>query len=89
MLASRRLAARRIPLTTGNGTSPTLGPGYMLYVSSTGANDSIWKLQDDKATELWSEPETRIIGGPAIARDGRRIAFSIRPTGRDAALCGE
>jgi Tol biopolymer transport system component len=75
-------AARRIPLTTGNGSSPRLGTGYLLYVSSKGASDSIWRLQDDKATELWSAPDARIIGGPAIARDERRIAFSIRQNGQ-------
>ena len=71
-------AARRISLTTGSGSSPRLGPGYLLYVSSRGDSDSIWKLQGEVATELWSEPGTRIIGAPALARDGLRIAFSTR-----------
>jgi Tol biopolymer transport system component len=71
-------AARRIPLTTGSGSSPRLGPGYLLYVSSKGESDSIWKLQGEVATELWSAPGTRIIGPPAVARDGRRMAFSTR-----------
>ena len=75
-------SARRIPLTTGNGSSPRLGTGYLLYVSSKGATDSIWKLQGDRATELWSAPDTRIIGGPAIARDDGRIAFSVRQNGQ-------
>jgi Tol biopolymer transport system component len=75
-------AARRIPLATGSGSSPRLGAGYLLYVSSKGASDSIWKLQGDVATEVWSAPEARVIGGPAIARDGRRIAFSIRQNAR-------
>ncbi len=71
-------AARRISLTTGSGTSPRLGAGYLLYVSSKGESDSIWRLQGEVATELWSAPETRIIGAPALARDGLRIAFSTR-----------
>jgi Tol biopolymer transport system component len=75
--------ARRIALTTGNGSAPRLGSDFLLYVSSTGASDSIWKLQNDRATELWTAPETRIIGAPAIARDGRRIAFAVR---RDARM---
>ena len=70
--------ARPIPLTTGNGSSPRLGDGFLLYVSSKGTSDSIWKLQGDRATELWSLPETRVTGGPALARDGRRIAFTAR-----------
>lgn len=75
-------AALRIPLTTGDGFFPRLGPDYLLYVSSKGAGDGIWKLKDGIATELWSAPEARVIGAPAIRRDGRRIAFSVRQDGR-------
>ena len=75
-------AASRITLTTGRGYSPRLGPSYLLYVSSKGASDGIWKLADGTATELWSAPGARIMGGPAIAADGRRIAFSIKERGR-------
>jgi len=74
-------SGNRIPLTTGNGSQPRLGARYLLYVSSRGSGDSIWKLQDSEATELWSAPDARLIGGPAIARDGGRIAFSIRQRG--------
>ena len=70
--------ARRISLTSGNGSSPRLGGDYLLYVSSKNSGDSIWKIQGDATTELWSAPEARIIGGVGIARDGRRIAFSTR-----------
>ncbi len=79
---SEMSSARRIPLTTGNGSSPRLGTGYLLYVSSKGATDSIWKLQGGRATELWSAPDTRIVGGPAISRDDGRIAFSVRQNGQ-------
>jgi Tol biopolymer transport system component len=74
--------ARRIPLSTGNGSFARLGPDFLLYVSSKGTSDSLWKMQDGTATELWSAPETRIIGAPAIRRDGRRVAFSVRKGGR-------
>lgn len=70
--------AREIMLTTGNGSSPRAGNGFVLYVSSKGTSDGIWKMQDGRATELWTSPGTRVVGGPALARDGRRIAFSTR-----------
>ena len=73
--------ARRISLTTGDGRFPRLGPGFLLYVSSKGASDSIWKLEAGASTELWSAAEARIIGAPGIRRDGRRIAFSVRQGG--------
>jgi Tol biopolymer transport system component len=71
-------AARRISLTTGNGSSPRFGVGFLLYVSSKGTSHSIWKLEGGRVTELWNASNTRVVGGPAIARDGRRIAFTIR-----------
>ena len=70
--------ARRISLTSGNGSSPRLGTDYLVYVSSRSGGDSVWKMQGDAATELWSAGEARIIGGVAIVRDGRRVAFSVR-----------
>ena len=75
--------AARLPLTTGTGFSPRFGPGYLLYVSENGAGESIWKIADGEAASvLWSGAGARIFGGPAIASDGRRIAFSVRQEGR-------
>jgi len=75
-------AARRVPLTTGAGSSPRLGPGFLLYASSKGTSDSLWKLQGDAPTELWTAPEARIVGAPTIGRDGHRIAFTVRQGGQ-------
>lgn len=75
-------AATPISLTTGRGFSPRLGPDYLLYASSKGTSDGIWKLADGTATEMWSAPEARIIGGPEIAADGRRVAFSVEQRGK-------
>ncbi len=75
-------AASPISLTTGRGFAPRLGPGYLLYVSSKGTSDGIWKLAGGAATELWSAPEGRIIGGPEVAPGTHRIAFSIEQRGR-------
>jgi Tol biopolymer transport system component len=72
----------RIPLTTGNGFSPRLGPNYLLYSSATGTSESIWKFANGTGTELWSGRGARIFGGPAISPDGRRIAFSVRQRGQ-------
>jgi Tol biopolymer transport system component len=75
-------AVMPISLTTGRGFSPRLGPGYLLYVSSKGPSDGIWKLANGTATELWSAPDARIIGGPEIAPDGHRVTFSVGQRGR-------
>ena len=75
-------AATPIPLTTGTGFSPRLGPDCLLYVSATGTGESIWKLAKGTSTELWSGEEARVFGGPAISPDGRHVAFSVSRQGR-------
>jgi Tol biopolymer transport system component len=76
------VAAVPISLTTGTGFSPRLGPDYLLYVSPTGTSESIWKLANETATQLWSDQGAQIFGGPAISPDGRYIAFSVRQNGK-------
>jgi Tol biopolymer transport system component len=71
-------AAAPISLTTSTGFSPRLGPDYLLYVSATGSGESIWKLANGTSTELWNGEGAHVLGGPAISRDGRYVAFSVR-----------
>ncbi len=71
-----------IALTTTTGFSPRLGNDFLLYVSATGTGESVWKLANETATELWSGKEAQVFGGPAISPDGRSIAFSVRQRGQ-------
>jgi Tol biopolymer transport system component len=81
-LTTKASAASQIPLTTSTGFSPRLGPGYLVYASATGTGEGIWKFSNGTATELWSGQGAQLLGGPAIAPDGRHIAFSVRQHGR-------
>ncbi len=69
--------ATQISLTTSTGSSPRLGPSYLLYVAETGTGESIWKIDNGISTELWRGEGMRVLGGPAISADGRSIAFSV------------
>jgi Tol biopolymer transport system component len=80
--AHAQASAAPMSLTTGTGFAPRFGPDYLLYVSATGLSESIWKLENGTATELWTGQGARIFGGPAISRDGRHIAFSVRQNGQ-------
>jgi Tol biopolymer transport system component len=75
-------APARISLTTSTGSSPRLGPDYLLYASATGAAESIWKIANGAGTELWSAQDAQVLGGPAISPDGRQVAFSVRQHGK-------
>jgi Tol biopolymer transport system component len=74
----------RIPVGTGSGFAPRLGPDYLLYVAAAGSGESIWKIAGAAATQLWSGSDTRVIGSPAISADGKNIAFSVRQGGQTA-----
>ena len=75
-------AASRITLPISGARSPRLGPAFILYVSSKPDAESIWKIADGRPAELWSAAGARVLGGPAIAPDGGRIAFSAEEGGR-------
>lgn len=74
--------AKQILLTTSSGSSPRLGPDYLLYVSGTGTGEGIWKVANGASTELWRGEGAQVIGGPAISFDGRSVAFSVRQHGQ-------
>jgi serine/threonine protein kinase len=57
--------------------APRFGPGYIAYVATAGGRRGIWKLSQGKASELWNDAGTGRVGAPAIAPDGRHIAFTV------------
>ena len=75
-------AARDPTLVLANGVAPRLGADFLLYVSWRGERQGIWSLTHGTTREIWSSPHSRIVGGPTIAPDGRRIAFSVEDGGR-------
>ena len=48
----------------------------------SGTGEGIWKLTNGTSTELWNGQGAQVFGGPAIAPDGRHIAFSVRQHGQ-------
>jgi len=64
-------------LVSATGLSPRTGPDYILYVSARAGRQGIWRAADGRSRELWSDAHAIIVGAPAIARDGRHIAFTV------------
>jgi serine/threonine protein kinase/Tol biopolymer transport system component len=64
-----------------NALAPRFGPGFMVYMSTGGGRRGIWKLANGVPIELWNDAEADWVGAPAIAPDGRRIAFSVEKHG--------
>ncbi|HKU14234.1 MAG TPA: winged helix-turn-helix domain-containing protein [Steroidobacteraceae bacterium] len=73
----------QIPLRTQRGVSPRLGPDSLLYRAPKAGTDALWRHEGAaNARELWSGREGRVIGGPALSADGRRVAFTVQSRGR-------
>ena len=66
---------KRFELPTVRAASPRYGPGYLVYRSSRGGADGLWRLKDGAETELWRGSDEAVPFAPAVSPDGTRIAF--------------
>jgi Tol biopolymer transport system component len=71
-------AVNRFSLPAVRAAAPRFGPGYVLYLSSKGGANGLWKFKDDTQTELWKGAEGSVTTAPAISPDGARICFVVR-----------
>jgi serine/threonine protein kinase/Tol biopolymer transport system component len=74
-------SAARVMPALQNAVAPRFGTGYIAYMSTGGGRRGIWKLANGVPTELWNDAEADRVGAPAIAPDGRRIAFTVERHG--------
>jgi Tol biopolymer transport system component len=58
--------------------APRFGPGYLLFLSSKGGVEGLWRFKDGSTTELWKGSEGSVAAAPAISPDGTQICFLVR-----------
>jgi len=80
-------AASRYPLPGSRARTPKFGPDYLLYLSSTGGAEGLWKVKDGVATELWKPSEGGVVAAPAVSPDGRQVCFPVRSRDRARLMC--
>jgi Tol biopolymer transport system component/DNA-binding winged helix-turn-helix (wHTH) protein len=74
-------SATRLDLPTPRGLSPRIGQELIVYRAPRAGRDGIYKVAFGITTEIWSGVEGRVIAGPALAPDGRRLAFPVHRRG--------
>jgi Tol biopolymer transport system component len=77
--------ARRFALPAVRASSPRIGPGYILFLSSKGGANGLWMFKDGSDTELWKGAEGSVTAAPAISPDGTRVCFAVQ-NGKQARL---
>ncbi len=60
----------RFSLPAVRAAAPRFGPDYILFLSSKGGADGLWKFKDGSDTELWKGAEGSVTAAPAISPDG-------------------
>jgi serine/threonine protein kinase/Tol biopolymer transport system component len=71
--------AKPFPLSTADSSAPQSGGDSLFYLSSLGAGDGVWRVeQAPAATEIWKGQDGGVLASPAPSRDGRRIAIVMR-----------
>lgn len=75
-------AVIRMPLPTNAARAPRLAVEYLVYIASVPDGEGIFRLDHGVSKELWTKAGMRVVGGPAIAPNGFRIAFSAVERGR-------
>ena len=68
----------RFQVPAFRSANPRFGPDYLLYLSSRGGVDGIWKLKDGTDTELWRGSQGAVTVAPAVSPDGSQICFAAR-----------
>ena len=71
------------PLAVTRAIAPRFGPQYVVFLSSKGGTQSLWKTQGDEIVELWRSGDGGVAAPAAVSPDGRRICFSIRRQGQN------
>ena len=74
--------AIQIPIPTQRGVSPSIGPDFIVYRAPKAGTDGLWRQEGAVgARELWSGADGRVVAGPALSRDGERVAFAVHRRG--------
>src|SRR5262245_18926193 len=75
-------AVQRFPVANARALGPRLPADSMLFLSSKGGADGLWKLEHGREAELWRGADVGVIAPASLSADGRQVAFVHRKQGR-------
>jgi Tol biopolymer transport system component len=72
----------RLPIPSVRAAYPRWGPDFLLFLSSRGGADGLWRFREGEVAELWNPSGGAVVGAPAVSPNGQLIAFVARKAGR-------
>ena len=66
--------ATRLDLPSVRASAPRFGPDFIVYRSSKGGAEGLWKFQNGSETELWKGTDGAVAAAAAVSPDGTQIS---------------
>jgi serine/threonine protein kinase/Tol biopolymer transport system component len=63
---------------TGRALAPRFGTDSLFFLSSSGPGDGLWRLQNDKAVEIWKGSDEPLVESPAVSPLGDRVTVVLK-----------
>ena len=73
---------RPFPVPSVRALGPRFGGGSLFYLSSRGAGDGLWRVENGQTSEIWKGSDGPLGEPAAVSRDGQRVAIVVRRAGR-------
>jgi serine/threonine protein kinase len=70
------------PVPTARAIAPRFGKGLLFYLSSSGARDGLWRVQDGKPLELWKGSDGALSAPAAVSPQGDWVAIAPHRQGK-------
>ena len=80
--AAEEADVKPFALPTAQSSAPRFASASLFYLSSLGAGEGVWRLDNGQAAEIWKGADGAVLAPPDVSRDGRRVALVLRRDGR-------
>jgi Tol biopolymer transport system component len=70
------------PLPTTRALAPRFAGTALFYLSTSGAGDGLWRVQDGQASQISKGGDGGLSEPPAVSPDGSRVAIIVRREGK-------
>jgi Tol biopolymer transport system component len=75
-------AVQRYPTTAVRAMAPRIGGAALFYLAARGGDVGLWRVEAERAAQIWKGADRLLSEPPAISPDGLRVAMAVRQAGK-------